>query len=104
MEEQLVHFFSDIANAAQSIAIEDPANPAGNDLSELLRGAWANLQMAAKATLQQANASGWECVFPAGERAKATASLLGVGSAAPAVGPLTFPNVPRVDDKPRGFG
>jgi hypothetical protein len=36
--------------------------------------------------------------------AKAAASLLRAGSAAPAVGPFTFPNVPRVDDKPRGFG
>jgi len=104
IEEQLVHFFTEIANAAQPIAIEDPANPAGNDLSELLRGAWARLHMAAKVTLQQADASGWERVFAAGERAKAAPSLLGVGSAAPAAGPLTFPNVPRVDDKPRGFG
>ena len=36
--------------------------------------------------------------------AKAAVSLLRAGSAAPAVGPFTFPNAPRVDDKPRGFG
>lgn len=36
--------------------------------------------------------------------AKAAVSLLRTGSAAPAVGPFTFPNVPRVDNKPRGFG
>jgi hypothetical protein len=36
--------------------------------------------------------------------AKAAVSLLRVGSAAPAIGPFTFPNVPRIDDKPRGFG
>ena len=36
--------------------------------------------------------------------AKAAVSLLRAGSAAPAVAPFTFPNVPRVDDKPRGFG
>jgi hypothetical protein len=104
IEEQLVHFFTEIANSTQPIAIEDPANPAGNDLSELLRGSWVGLQMAAKSTLQQANANGWESVFSTSERAKAAPSLLGVGSAAPAAGPLTFPNVPRVDDKPRGFG
>ena len=34
---------------------------------------------------------------------KAAQSLLGAPSAAPA-GPFTFPNAPRVDDKPRGFG
>ncbi len=36
--------------------------------------------------------------------ARAAASLLRAGFAAPAVGPFTFPNVPRVDNKPRGFG
>lgn len=36
--------------------------------------------------------------------AKAGASLLRSGSAAPAAGPFVFPNAPRVDDKPRGFG
>jgi hypothetical protein len=35
--------------------------------------------------------------------AKAAPSLLRAPSAAPAA-PFTFPNVPRVDDKPRGFG
>ena len=36
--------------------------------------------------------------------AKAAASLLRAGSAAAALAPFTFPNTPRVDDKPRGFG
>jgi hypothetical protein len=36
--------------------------------------------------------------------AKAAASLLRVASVAPAAAPFTFPSVPRVDDKPRGFG
>lgn len=63
IEEQLTHFFTEIANATQPIMIEDPANPAGNDLSELLRNAWVGLQMAAKLTLQQANSNGWESVF-----------------------------------------
>lgn len=103
-EEQLVYFFTEIANAAQPIAIEDPANPAGNDLSELLRRSWVGLQMAAKSTLHQARTSGWESVFGTVEQAKAAASLLGAGSVAPPAGPLTFPKVPRVDDKPRGFG
>lgn len=63
IEEQLVHFFAEIANADQPIAIEDPANPGGNDLSGLLQGAWSGLQIAAKATLQQAKNNGWESVF-----------------------------------------
>jgi hypothetical protein len=36
--------------------------------------------------------------------AKATVSLLRAASGVPAIAPFTFPNVPRVDDKPRGFG
>jgi hypothetical protein len=37
-------------------------------------------------------------------RAKAAASLLRGASAAPVAGGFTFPNAPRRDDKPRGFG
>ncbi len=37
-------------------------------------------------------------------KAGARASLLKVSSVAPAAGAFTFPNVPRIDDKPRGFG
>jgi len=36
--------------------------------------------------------------------AKAANSLLKAPSAAPAAAPFTFPNAPRTDDKPRGFG
>jgi hypothetical protein len=37
-------------------------------------------------------------------RAKAAASLLRGASAAPVASGFTFPNAPRRDDKPRGFG
>ena len=37
-------------------------------------------------------------------KALATSSLLKPASIAPPAGLLSFPNVPRVDDKPRGFG
>ena len=36
--------------------------------------------------------------------AKASASLLKPASIAPAAASYTFPNAPRIDDKPRGFG
>jgi hypothetical protein len=38
------------------------------------------------------------------ETAKAAASLLRAASVAPPAGSFTFPNAPRIDDKPRGFG
>lgn len=60
---------------------------------------------------RQQSLKAWDKVFATtffGERpearAQTAASLLGAGSVAPAASPLTFPNVPRVDDKPRGFG
>jgi hypothetical protein len=37
-------------------------------------------------------------------KAQASAGLLKVASVAPPAGALSFPNVPRVDDRPRGFG
>jgi hypothetical protein len=36
--------------------------------------------------------------------AKAAPSLLGAPSVGAPAGPFTFPNAPRIDDKPRGFG
>lgn len=63
IEEQLTHFFTEIANSEQPITIEDPANPGGNDLSALLRTAWPGLRAAARLILQQAKAGGWESVF-----------------------------------------
>jgi hypothetical protein len=38
------------------------------------------------------------------EKAQAKANLLKVASVAPPAGALSFPNVPRQDDRPRGFG
>jgi hypothetical protein len=63
IEEQLDYFCTEIANSEQSIAIEDPANPGGNDLSVLLKTAWPGLRQAARAILQQAKTSGWEGVI-----------------------------------------
>jgi len=53
----------------------------------------------------------WDKVFAttffsdrAGSAAKADRSLLKAATGVPAAGPFTFPNAPRIDDKPRGFG
>lgn len=75
IDEQLIHFFTEIANSEQPITIEDPANPGGNDLSALLRTTWPGLRAAARSILQQVKAGGWESVFgkpnsvPAADRA-----------------------------------
>ena len=46
------------------MAIEDPANPTGNDLSDLLNETvWADLSAVAKSTLATLDSDGWEAIF-----------------------------------------
>jgi hypothetical protein len=63
LEQQLHHVLEQIADAKQPINIEDPANPAGNDLSGLLSGVWPDLRAAAQSVLDTVERSGWEGVF-----------------------------------------
>lgn len=63
LTEQLKHVWTEIAAAENPIGIKDPANPEGNDLMPLLRGAWQELRAASKATLATLDESGWEGVF-----------------------------------------
>jgi len=49
---------------SNEISIEDPANPEGNDLSELFNDAVkAELSVTAEKTLRLIDESGWEAVF-----------------------------------------
>jgi hypothetical protein len=62
--EQLKHFFTELRDHSADLCVEDPANPHGNDLSVCLDDNLKNqLSEAAKRTLQQIEASGWEAVF-----------------------------------------
>jgi tRNA nucleotidyltransferase (CCA-adding enzyme) len=64
LPEQLLHLWTELRDTAEPIAVEDPANPKGNDLSSLLSTAvWAELQTVARATLATLDSSGWEAVF-----------------------------------------
>jgi hypothetical protein len=63
LEDQLRHVLQQIADAEQPIHVEDPANPAGNDLSDLLSSVWAELRAAARSVLDIVDRSGWEAVF-----------------------------------------
>ncbi|MCL4247379.1 MAG: nucleotidyltransferase domain-containing protein [Anaerolineae bacterium] len=63
LEEQLTLFWECLRDSFDSIAIEDPANPDGNDLMPVLTDAKVRLQTAAEATLQTIEYSGWEQVF-----------------------------------------
>lgn len=64
LEARFTYVLSELRDHVEEIRIEDPANPQGNDLSELLnRGVRSSLAQAARSTLMTAEASGWEQVF-----------------------------------------
>jgi len=64
LDEQLTTFWSTLVDKEGQIAIEDPANPSGNDLSPIY-GIMQKSELAtlAESTLQQLENDGWESVF-----------------------------------------
>jgi hypothetical protein len=69
LEEQLTHVLSEVADNAEAISIEDPANPHGNDLMPFLKSVWPQLNWAATQTMKTVENQGWKGVF--GEVAEA---------------------------------
>ncbi len=64
LADQLEHFWNVIRDNASPIAVEDPANPSGNDLAPVLAGdIWTELRSAAELALNQVANSGWETVY-----------------------------------------
>jgi tRNA nucleotidyltransferase (CCA-adding enzyme) len=83
LEDQLVHVWETIRDSEDPINVEDPANPNGNDLSEVISQAWPVLRSNAKSALDLIEASGWESVFGSVKRAEsATARVAALASAA----------------------
>ena len=63
---QLKHVWTELRDNVENITIEDPANPTGNDLSELFSASVRQeLSSAARRTLELIERSGWEAVFGA---------------------------------------
>lgn len=61
---ELQHVWEHVRDHADDLAVEDPANPSGNDLSDLLNtSVRAQLSSAAARTLEVIEDSGWEVVF-----------------------------------------
>jgi hypothetical protein len=52
-----------VKESGDPIAVEDPANPTGNDLSGLLKAQWLELSLASSNTLDLLERSEWEAVF-----------------------------------------
>jgi hypothetical protein len=64
LSEQLRHVWEQFKEDGENLTIEDPANPSGNDLSELLNdGIRSWLSSTATNTLDAIEQSGWDAVF-----------------------------------------
>jgi hypothetical protein len=64
LSEQLLHVWEQFKSNGKNLTIEDPANPNGNDLSELLNnGVLLQLFTAACFTLETIEKDGWQKVF-----------------------------------------
>jgi hypothetical protein len=63
LSEQLIIFWESLRDGFDSLTIEDPANPEGNDLTPVLAENRIGLQASATTTLLTISDSGWEQVL-----------------------------------------
>lgn len=82
LADQLTHVFEEFRDNIDSLTIEDPANPEGNDLSEVFNDLTrATLSGAARSALATVDTSGWEGLFGKVETEdKTMKSLLGAAA------------------------
>jgi hypothetical protein len=91
LADQLDHVLTEFRDNPDDLAIEDPANPHGNDLSELLNDAVrAELQRVARHTLEQVDRDGWQGVFGAVDDKAADVAALKRMAAAATVRPKPY--------------
>ena len=64
LPDQLRFLWTEFTHRSETLSVEDPANPQGNDLSDLLGPSVRTiLSSASDATLRMISANGWESVF-----------------------------------------
>lgn len=63
LADQLLHVWQEFRDHPDDLAVEDPANPSGNDLKPTLDLCRYSLSSIARSTLSNIDASGWETVF-----------------------------------------
>lgn len=69
LTSQLEHVWTEFRDHSDSLSIEDPANPFGNDLSEMLNDSVRQcLKNVATSTLATLEKDGWEAIFGAVEK------------------------------------
>ncbi len=96
LSDQLQHVWTVLRDRSEAPAVEDPANPTGNDLSSLLKEAWPSLSEAANSTLGTIDSSGWESIFGKVEEKTSAQRTAALRSAAAAVTAPTKPWLPSV--------
>lgn len=63
LENQLKSVWTEFRDNAENLAVEDPANPTGNDLSGYLDTVRSALAVAAQVALKHGEADDWEAIF-----------------------------------------
>lgn len=63
LEKQLTHIWTEFRDNADDLAVEDPANPTGNDLSGYLDNVRFGLAATARVALAHVEAGDWEAIF-----------------------------------------
>jgi len=71
LTDQLEHVWTELRDNVDAISVEDPANPSGNDLSELFSDSVKDeLKTVAEDTLSDIEVNGWQLIFGSVEKAK----------------------------------
>lgn len=71
LTKQMEHVWTELRDSVENMSVEDPANPTGNDLSELFNSTVRfTLSSVAETTLRMIEDAGWEKVFGAVEEVK----------------------------------
>lgn len=63
LSDQLLHVWTEMRDNSADLAVQDPANPSGNDLGPLLDQCRANLAAVASTTLANIETTGWTSIF-----------------------------------------
>lgn len=80
LDEQLKKMWETLRDEADSLSVEDPANPAGNDLMPLLDSCRDELKTVASSTLRTLKDKGWEAIFGDPNESKADKAALYVAA------------------------
>jgi hypothetical protein len=91
LEDQLLHVLREVSESSEAIAVEDPANPQGNDVMTFLKSVWPQLQYASTYTLSTIENQGWEAVFGKVEAASKAQKVSSLTAAAQVASSPTRP-------------